>query len=241
VISACYNPAAQAPPVFINQKDVPLLAFVFASRAHYMPSVYDLKPKFQNLLRPIMRGFARAGLTPNAVTIAAIAGSILVGAAVSFANTRPSLLLALPVWLFLRMALNAIDGMMARELNMSTDVGAVLNELGDAVSDLGLYLPLAFINKQAQWAVIAFSIGGVLTEFSGVLGRALGASRHYEGPMGKSDRAFVVGALGLITFFIPAAMNAWPRVFSIAALLTALTCLNRIIRALNELRARQSQ
>jgi len=187
-----------------------------------------------------MRGFARAGLTPNVVTIAAIAGSILVGAAVSFANTRPVLLLLLPVWLFLRMALNAIDGMMARELNMSTDAGAVLNELGDAVSDLGLYLPLALVNQQAHWPVIAFSIGAVLTEFSGVLGRALGASRHYEGPMGKSDRAFVVGALGLITFFIPAALTTWRWIFSIAALLTALTCLNRIRHALNELRTRQS-
>ena len=188
-----------------------------------------------------MRVFARAGLTPNIVTIAAIVGSILVGAAVSFANTRAALLLLLPVWLFLRMALNAIDGMMARELNMSTDVGAVLNELGDAVSDLGLYLPLAFVSQQSQWPVIAFSIGAVLTEFSGVLGRALGASRHYEGPMGKSDRAFVIGALGLITFLIPAALSAWSWIFSIAALLTALTCLNRIRRALNELRARQSQ
>jgi CDP-diacylglycerol--glycerol-3-phosphate 3-phosphatidyltransferase len=131
--------------------------------------------------------------------------------------------------------------MMARELNMSTDVGAVLNELGDAVSDLGLYLPLALVNQQAQWPVIAFSIGAVLTEFSGVLGRALGASRHNEGPMGKSDRAFVVGALGLITFFIPAALNAWGWIFSIAALLTVLTCLNRIMRALTELRARHSQ
>src|SRR6185436_10094772 len=105
----------------------------------------------------------------------AIAGSVAVGVAVAFAGSRPALLLLLPVWLFLRMALNAIDGMMARELNMSTQLGAVLNELGDAVSDLGLYLPLAFIYEPARWPIVAFSIGGVLTEFSGVLGRALGA------------------------------------------------------------------
>jgi phosphatidylglycerophosphate synthase len=200
-----------------------------------MPSVYDLKPKFQNLLRPIMRGLARAGLTPNIVTIAAIVGSILVGAAVSQAASRPALLLLLPIWLFLRMALNAIDGMMARELNMSTQIGAVLNELGDAMSDLGLYLPLAFVYEPATWPVIVFSIGAVLTEFSGVLGRALGASRHYEGPMGKSDRAFVVGALGLATFFFPVVFKAWPWIFALASLLTVATCLNRLTRALKEL------
>jgi CDP-diacylglycerol--glycerol-3-phosphate 3-phosphatidyltransferase len=203
-----------------------------------MPSVYGLKPRFQNLLRPLMRALAGAGLTPNAVTVIAIVGSVIVGAAVSQAGARAALLLLLPAWLFARMALNAIDGMMARELDKSTDLGAVLNELGDAVSDLGLYMPLAFVYDPAQWPVIAFATGAVLTEFSGVLGRALGASRRYEGPMGKSDRAFVVGALGLATFFIPGAYRLWPWVFSVAALLTVLTCRNRVSNALKELGAK---
>lgn len=202
-----------------------------------MPSVYDLKPKFQALLRPLMRGIAALGLTPNTVTLIAIIGSIVVGAFVSFAGSRPALLLLLPVWLFVRMALNAIDGMMARELGMSTQLGAVLNELGDAVSDLGLYLPLAFAYEPARWPIVAFSIGAVLTEFSGVLGRALGARRHYEGPMGKSDRAFVVGALGLATFLFPDVVRAWPWIFALAAVLTAVTCLNRVSKALKELRS----
>src|SRR3954462_5322273 len=109
-----------------------------------MPSVYDLKPRFQKLLRPLMKWLARHGFTPNAVTLISIIGSIAVGAAGSQAATHAALLLLLPAWLFARMALNAIDGMMARELGMATQLGAVLNELGDAVSDLGLYLPLAF-------------------------------------------------------------------------------------------------
>lgn len=188
-----------------------------------------------------MRGIAALGVTPNAVTLVAIIGSIVVGVAVSFAKSRPGLLLLLPAWLFIRMALNAIDGMMARELGMSTHLGAVLNELGDAVSDLGLYLPLALVSEPAQWPIIAFSIGAILTEFSGVLGRALGASRHYEGPMGKSDRAFVVGALGLVTFLFPVVINAWPWVFAIAALLTAVTCLNRASQALKELRSNSTK
>lgn len=202
-----------------------------------MPSVYDLKPRFQTVLRPLMRGIAALGLTPNTVTLIAIVGSIVVGAVESIAGSRPALLLLLPAWLFIRMALNAIDGMMARELGMSTQLGAVLNELGDAVSDIGLYLPLALVYEPARWPIVAFSIGAVLTEFSGVLGRALGASRHYEGPMGKSDRAFVVGALGLVTFLFPVAAQAWPWIFAVAALLTAVTCLNRVSKALKELRS----
>src|ERR1044071_4615046 len=204
-----------------------------------MPSVYDLKPRFQNLLRPLMRKLAAAGITPNVGTIIAIIGSIIVGAIVSQAGTRRALLLLLPAWLFARMALNAIDGMMAREMAMSTNLGAVLNELGDAVSDLGLYLPLAFVYEQAAWPIIAFSIGAVLTELSGVLGRALGASRRYEGPMGTSDRAFIVGALGLVTVFVPDASRLWPWIFAVAAVLTVLTCWNRASKALKELSKQQ--
>jgi CDP-diacylglycerol--glycerol-3-phosphate 3-phosphatidyltransferase len=202
-----------------------------------MASIYDLKPKFQGLLRPQMRRLARAGFTPNTVTLAAVIGSIVAGALVTLAARRAAFLLLLPAWLFARMALNAIDGMMARELGMATVLGAVLNEAGDAVSDLALYLPLAFLSDQARWPVIAFSIGAVMTEFCGVLSRSLGASRRYDGPMGKSDRAFVVGALGLITFIFPAVYQAWPWIFALAATLTVVTCANRISRALKELRS----
>jgi phosphatidylglycerophosphate synthase len=187
-----------------------------------------------------MHALSSIGVTPNAVTLAAIVGSIGVGIAVSFSSHQHGLLLLLPIWLFLRMALNAIDGMMARELDLSSNLGAILNELGDAVSDLGLYLPLAFVYEPARWPIVAFSIGAVLTEFSGVLGRALGASRRYDGPMGKSDRAFVVGALGLATFLFPDLTRAWPWIFLATAILTLLTCFNRLSRTLRELRVEGS-
>ena len=51
--------------------------------------------------------------------------------------------LLLPLWLFLRMALNAIDGMLAREFGQQSALGAYLNELSDVVSDAALYLPFA--------------------------------------------------------------------------------------------------
>jgi phosphatidylglycerophosphate synthase len=212
-----------------------LIFFGQASSDFVMPSVYDLKPRFQALLRPLMQRLVGAGFTPNIITLLALAGSLLTGAATSQAGKHPALLLLLPVWLFMRMALNAIDGMMAREFSMATPLGAVLNELGDALADLGLYLPLAFVNSSSLWPVVAFAIGAVLTEFCGVLGRAIGASRHYEGPMGKSDRAFVVGALGIVTFAFPVLLQWWWWIFSLTALLTLLTCRNRLVNALREI------
>lgn len=198
-------------------------------------SIYELKPRFQRLLRPAMQGLARAGVTPNAVTSAALAGSVGVGIALAFVREHRWLLLALPVWLFVRMALNAIDGMMARELDLASTGGAILNELGDVVSDVSLYLPLAVVEPRALWPIVAFSLGAALTEFCGVLGQALGAKRQYQGPMGKSDRAFVAGALALVTFFAPGLSAFWSWAFAAAALLTAVTCWNRLRAASKEI------
>ena len=77
-----------------------------------MPSVYDLKPRFQALLRPLVGGLACAGAcTPNHVTVAALLGLWRSAARCRLARQRPLLLLLLPAWLFVRMALNAMDGM----------------------------------------------------------------------------------------------------------------------------------
>jgi CDP-diacylglycerol---glycerol-3-phosphate 3-phosphatidyltransferase len=199
-----------------------------------MASIYDLKPRFQAALRPALGWLVERGATPNAITLAAITGSLAAGIGLVFARERPALLLILPLWLLARMALNALDGMMAREHHMATPLGAVLNELGDVVSDLAIYLPLAMVSDSARWPVVAFAFGAVLSEFAGVLGVALGSTRRYEGPMGKSDRAFVVGALGILTVWRPAFTALWSWIFIVAAVLTLLTCWNRIRRALAE-------
>ena len=204
-----------------------------------MASIYDLKPRFQAMLRPCIHRLAEWGWTPNVVTALALLFSVVVGSILVCLPRIRALLLLLPVWLFVRMALNAIDGMMAREFNMKSSLGAVLNEVGDVVSDLALYLPLAVVCPPALWYIVAFGFGAVLTEFCGVLAQALGAGRRYEGPMGKSDRAFVVGALGLVTVFAPAVFRYWPVIFGVAAALTLLTCTKRLSRALNELRRRR--
>jgi phosphatidylglycerophosphate synthase len=86
------------------------------------------------------------------------------------------------------------------------------------------------------WWVIAFSLGAVLTEFCGVLAQALGAKRHYEGPMGKSDRAFFMGAIALVTAFAPAFFQYWPMLFAIGSALAVVTCFKRLASALVELR-----
>jgi len=166
-------------------------------------SIYDLKPKFQNLLRPLVIKLEQRGVTANQVTLAACAISVILGVMLTALSDYNWLFILIPIWLFMRMALNAIDGMLAREFNQQSHLGGYLNEITDVVSDAALYLPFAFV-----YPFDALQIGliiwlSALTEFCGVLGQVQGKTRRYDGPLGKSDRAFLFGVLGLVYAFLP--------------------------------------
>jgi len=201
-----------------------------------MPSIYDLKPKFQGLLRPITRSLVNLGVTANQVTVFAALLSIGAGTCLAIWSTEQWPLLMIPGMLFVRMALNAIDGMLAREHDMKSDLGAVLNEIGDVVSDSALYLPLALLHLHGfrPELIIAIVLLSVISEMTGVVAVQIGASRRYEGPMGKSDRAF---AFGLICLLLGCGVSLEPWLdvaLGLMLFLLLVTILNRVKHALQE-------
>lgn len=191
-----------------------------------MISIYQLKPRFQALLRPIARACAAAGITANKVTLAAMAISIALGVGLWVAPREFFLLL--PLWMFLRMAFNAIDGMLAREFRQKSALGAYLNELSDVISDAALYLPFVKIVPFSWASVAAVIFLATVSEMAGALGPMVGAERRYDGPMGKSDRAFVFGALGLWVGLSPALPQWAYWVMPAVALLIALNIFYRV-------------
>lgn len=196
-----------------------------------MISVYQLKPKFQQLLRPLVNGLARKGITANEITVVAMLLSVITGVAIVISNSLVALL-ALPIILLIRMALNAIDGMLAREHNQQSKLGAFLNEVGDVVSDLFLIIPLIIIPGINLWLLATFAFVAVLTEFAGVLGLMVGAERQYQGPMGKSDRAFVLGLIGLLMPLFAVAPIYLNAALTVIITLSVWTVINRIRAAL---------
>jgi len=199
-----------------------------------MASIYDLKPAFQRRLRPLAARLAARGVTANQVTITAFALSVIAGALVAIWPGAFLPLLLMPAALFARMTLNAIDGMLAREHGQKTRLGALLNELGDVLSDAALYLPLALIPGVASRPVLIGVVLAVISEMTGVLGATIGASRRYDGPMGKSDRAVVYGVLALwLAFGLPTGFWIDGLLWFVVALMLA-TIWNRARGALRE-------
>jgi CDP-diacylglycerol--glycerol-3-phosphate 3-phosphatidyltransferase len=202
-----------------------------------MISIYELKPKFQNLLRPLVRKLAKIGITANQVTIFAMLLSLATGLIVYVFSPNPLILIIVPIVLFVRMALNAIDGMLAREHQMKSALGNYLNELGDVISDAAIYIPFAFLSHVSSPLVLTVVFLAVLSEMTGVMGAVVGASRRYDGPMGKSDRAFVFGVLAIL-FACGVSPGMWTSIlFVLIILLTLLNIIFRISRALKEVKS----
>ena len=199
-----------------------------------MLTIYQLKSRFQGLLRPLVNILAVKRVTANQITLSGVGLSIAGGLCMALWPEQSWPWLLLPFLLFLRMALNAIDGMLAREHNMKSKIGAILNELGDVISDTALYLPFALITGIWSWLVIITCLLAIISEMTGLIGIQIGASRRYDGPMGKSDRAFVFGVIGLL-IGMGVESGTWLNVIQliVATLLTA-TIYNRAKNALKE-------
>ena len=198
-----------------------------------MITLYAIKPAFQNLLRPVAHWLHQCGVSANQVTVAALLLAAVMSGALWLWPT-PTTLLLMPLVLLLRMALNALDGMLAREFQQPTPLGAVLNELGDVLADALLYLPLILISGVSAGLVTGLVLLALLSEFCGVVAVQIGASRRYDGPLGKSDRALLLGAIALL-LGCGLSPDGWlTATLFIANGLLVLTCFNRLRTALRE-------
>lgn len=198
-----------------------------------MISLYQIKPKFQQLLRPALSQLYKWGVSANQITTASIVLSFLLGICVFFSAQYPKLILVLPLGLLLRMMLNALDGMMARTYNMQSQLGEILNETGDVLSDIAIVLPFAFLPNLSSSSIWIFVLLSVLNEFAGVLSKALGKQRRYDGPMGKSDRALFIGLYSLVYYFWnDFAQQYSGNIFAIASILIAISTFIRLKKSL---------
>jgi CDP-diacylglycerol--glycerol-3-phosphate 3-phosphatidyltransferase len=192
-----------------------------------MISAYQIKPKFQQLLKPLLKVLHKAGVSANGITRTALLLSTVIGVLFWF-FPNGHMLWIFAVALLVRMALNTLDGMMARMQDMKSVPGEILNELGDVLSDAVMYLPLVKLTGVNPWWVLSFVFLSMLNEFIGVLVKAATGNRRYDGPMGKSDRALVTGVTCLLFFFWPGSMVSFDYVLAGMSVLLVASSIIRI-------------
>jgi len=166
-----------------------------------MISIYKIKPKFQQLLMPLLKLLRKLGISPNSITIFSIFLSFVIAYFFWKATDNSPYFLIVAFGLLIRMMLNALDGMMARIYNLQSKLGEVLNEVGDIVSDVAIYFPLIIFESLRIEIAIIFILLSIINEFCGLMAKLISGERRYDGPMGKSDRAFLIGIICIVYYF----------------------------------------
>lgn len=200
-----------------------------------MFSTHNLKPQFQEFVRPYAQKCVQKGLTANHITLATAGASVGLGLVLTVFAKVSVLFYLLPVFLLIRMILNAIDGIMAREFMQESAQGGYFNEVGDLLSDAALYLPFAFILPAGGFLIGVLLWLASVCEVFGLLGKIHGFNgRRYDG-FAKSDRAAFFSILAL-WYAIAGSLNAWAS-FAVVIVI-ALTLYTCYLRFQNGLKAK---
>jgi len=189
-------------------------------------SIYKLKTKFQNLLMPICEKLVKLKVSPNQITVTTVLLNIVFAGLIYKFNDYKLIYLTVPVFLFLRMALNALDGMIANKLNQKTKMGVFYNEAGDVVSDTVFFYVFLRVIEIGEVYNLVFVFLSILSEYVGVTAMMVDNKRHYEGPMGKSDRAFLISLLAIVYYFI--GNKYFDYILILAIVLLIFTIFNRV-------------
>ena len=153
---------------------------------------------------------ARAGATPDGVSMAglAIAGATAAAFALAPAVSdaaRAGLLVCAAAGIQLRLVCNLLDGMLAVEEGLKSPAGEVYNDLPDRVAD-GIGTPTL------GWIA---AVCAVLTAYVRVLAGSLRATQCFIGPMAKQHRMFTL-TIGAIAAAAEARFALPPRAIVVA-------------------------
>ena len=199
-----------------------------------MISIYKLKPKFQKLLMPLLKLLYGLGVTPNFLTVFTILFSFFIGYLLFLGIENKIYFLFVSLGLLFRMMLNALDGMMATTYNLKSKEGEILNEIGDVLSDIAIYFPFIYFSSVSIELVIIFISLSVINEFCGLLSKSISGVRRYDGPMGKSDRAFFVGIICIVLFFTNTILVYIDYIFLTAIILMIISSYLRLTKSLKD-------
>jgi phosphatidylglycerophosphate synthase len=155
--------------------------------------------------RAIARRLAASGVRPNAVSVTGVGFALASGAAfwLSSAIARDgsaALLLTAAVCIQARLLCNLLDGMLAVEEGLKSSTGEIFNDLPDRVADVLILVGAGYGARQFAYGLTlgwAAAVVALFTAYVRVLGRSLGLTQQFVGPMAKQHRMFTLTVVTL--------------------------------------------
>lgn len=188
---------------------------------------YEFKSAFQSFLAPAKEFLIKHRIAPNTITLTSFVCMLILVIGMTNIKTRQAFLLVTPVFMLFKIACNALDGLVARETNQRTTLGAWLNESSDLATDVLVIAALFYLSlaNNHVWLILLTLI--MLIEFTGLAGQFKHNSRRHFGPYSKSDRAIYVSIVAL-ALWLPANTNVINSLVVIGIVLALISWLQQV-------------
>src|SRR5258707_3713854 len=140
------------------------------------------------------------GIHPDAISYLSIVAALIAAICFWKSGERRWLLIISPLFCYLRLWFNMLDGLVAFAAGKASRRGEILNDLPDRISDIIIFVGVAdsgLMNPLVgYWAAIL----AVLTAYVGLFGQALGGQREFGGIMSKPWRMVALGVGAWLEF-----------------------------------------
>lgn len=197
--------------------------------------IYAIKPKFQKTLRPIENLLVKYKVHPTWVNIFGLVVASIAAASLIASQHNKWYLLMVPLAANARTVCNALDGLVARRLDVADRFGEVLNETIDRVSDSTIFISLYFLNATNNNLALFTLVVILINSFLSIVSKAAGGSRRYNGIVGKADRMIYLGIASLAVL-ITRNTHIWNYFLVFILIGTSITFIQRAIATYKELK-----
>jgi len=161
------------------------------------------RDRLNRWLLPVAR---RTPLSPNAITVLALAINIGAAACLAMGGRRPALFLVAIGFIAVGGLADALDGIVARAKNQSSRFGDFLDHAADRVSDTAIAACWLYGSSVREWLVIAALILVMLNGYLGTQIEATWRERSYES-VGRGEFVLALIIFPIISYI--AYSNGW--------------------------------
>lgn len=196
--------------------------------------IYGIKPWFRQQLQPLIK--LLWNVHPDVLTWSAVVLSCVAGVLLYLSFWTPWLAFVVIPLLFIRLALNALDGLLAQQTGKARVAGEVLNEMTDRIADVAIFIGLTMCQLTDKFIGFVAIISILMVSYTGILGKAVGAERIYSGVLGKADRMIYLMVVCLVYGLYPdfgfMGYSTYSWLLIIFIPLACVTILQRLLRIL---------
>jgi phosphatidylglycerophosphate synthase len=143
---------------------------------------------FRKTAHGAVRVCLRFNIHPDVISYLSMVAAAVAALCFWKATSAPWLLIVAPLFCYLRLWCNMLDGMVALAAGKASWRGEILNDFPDRISDIVIFVGVAHSGLCSPFAGYWAALMAVLTAYVGTFGQAVGVQREFSGIMAKPWR-----------------------------------------------------